>query len=423
MDDAELVDRPLYREKLAKYNSTEFIKVLTGARRVGKSALMRLAVRGLRKRGVPEANIIYINFEFMRYDAVRDYHSLYELLRSKMPSGRRKGTVYIFLDELQQVAGWERAVSALKAEFDVDIYITGSNAWMLSSEFATLLSGRYVEIEVFPLSFKEYLSFTSSGKTTAGKIPPGQTLTVEQKFSRYLKYGGFPALRTLPQEDEAVNNALQGIYNTVIVKDILTRHPLRDIKLLEQLIRFLAQNTGNIISPNKIASYWNSSGALKQNESVKAATVSQYLDLMEQAFIVYSCNRFDIKGKELLKTLAKYYILDTGLRNMLLGYSGSDTGAVLETVVYFELLRRGWKVFTGRQGEAEVDFVAVKQEETRYIQVTETMLGEETRNRELKPLQAIKDNYEKTVLSMDRSFATDYNGIRQRNIIDWLLED
>jgi predicted AAA+ superfamily ATPase len=406
----QLRPRPLYVEKLRKYRGGEFIKIITGARRVGKSSLMELFRRDLLEHGVTEDRLVSVNFEFMRYDSIRNYPDLYALLRSRLaPSGQ---TCY-FLDEIQQVAGWEKAVNAIKAESGADIYITGSNAWLLSSELATLLSGRYVEISVLPLSFREYLDF----------FPLDAAWSVERKFSQYLKYGGFPSLRALPQEDEIVNNALQGMYNTAVVKDILSRHPVRDVKAFGQLARFLAQNTGNIISPSKIASYMNSNDILGRDESIKSATISQYLDLLEKAYIVYPSFRYDIKGKELLKTLAKYYIVDTGIRNMLLGCSDVDMGAVLETVVFFELRRRGYSVFTGVQESREVDFIALRQNDKRYYQVTATMLSEETRKREIASLSRINDNYEKTILTLDRTFVSDYQGIKQKHIIDFLLED
>jgi predicted AAA+ superfamily ATPase len=404
--DQELVLRKTYTEKLRKYQDNELIKVITGIRRCGKSTLMRLFINELLQQGIASEHIIHINFEVMAYDEIWDYHALYRLLRERMPS---VGRAYIFLDEIQQVDAWERAINSIRVETNADIYITGSNAWFLSSEIATLLTGRYVEINMLPLSFREYLDF--------GNFPA--EWRNEEKFNLYLKFGGFPSIRTLPQDNETVNEFLRGLYNTVMVKDILARFPIRDVKLMEQLTRFLIQNTGNLVSPATIAGFLSAQG---KGKSIKPATVSHYLDLLEKAFIVYPAYRYDLKGKELLKTLNKYYVVDTGLRNMLTGYSNTDYGAILETVVYFELRRRGFQVFTGKQYDREIDFFAVRQDEKKYYQVCATMLDETTRQRELQPLILIRDNYEKTILTMDKTFTTDYEGIRLRNIIGFLLE-
>jgi uncharacterized protein len=401
----ELFARSAWVEKVKKFQDTGLIKVITGIRRCGKSSLMRLCVNDLLENGVPPENVIHINFELMEYDSVRDYAELYGIIKGKITKDEK---YYIFLDEPQQIKGWEKAVNSLRAETDADICITGSNAWLLSSEIATLLSGRYVEIHLLPLSFKEFIDF--------GKF--SQNTPKTEIFNQYLNSGGFPDIHTLPKDAETTYNFLNGIYNTVIVKDILSRHLVKDVKMFERLIKFLAQNTGNLVSPSNIANYINSSN---KEQAVKSTTVSSYLDFLEKAYIVYPSYRYDVKGKELLKTLCKYYIVDTGLRNVVFEASG-DVGSAIETVVYFELLRRGYKVFTGKQYDKEIDFLAVKNDERRYCQVALSILDETVRKRELAPLVSVKDNYEKTVLSMDALKFPDADGIKFKNVVEWLLE-
>jgi predicted AAA+ superfamily ATPase len=406
MAEQGLISRKIYLEKLRKFQDTELIKVITGIRRCGKSTLMQLFIDDLLQRGIPEKNIIKVNFELMKYDHVREYHAFYDLLIQNMP---KSGKGYIFLDEIQHVDEWEKAINSIRVETDADIYITGSNAWLLSSEISTLLSGRYVELPMLPLSFREYLDF--------GNFP--SEWGMDEKFNRYLKFGGFPSVPELPQDNETINDFLLGIYNTVIVKDVLGRHAVQNVKMFEQLVKYFCQNTGNLVSPSNIAGFLNTQA---KGESIKSATISHYMDLLEKAFVIYPAHRYDIKGKELLKTLSKYYVVDSGLRNMLLGYGNTDLGAVLETVIFFELRRRGFQVFVGKYYEKEVDFVAVKQDKKMYFQVSLTLLDETVQARELAPLMAIKDNYEKVILSMDKTYISDFQGIRFQNIIDFLLE-
>ncbi|MBQ2733562.1 MAG: ATP-binding protein [Clostridia bacterium] len=400
-----MVSRDNYLDRLKAFKDNKLIKVITGLRRCGKSTLLELFKEYLFSLGVAEENIIHINLELMRYDDIRDYKSLYALITAQMP---KTGRCYLLLDEVQQAEKWEKAINSINVEFDTDIYITGSNAFLLSSEISTLLSGRYVEIKMLPLSFKEYLSFEHLPKDWS----------TEQKFNQYLKFGSLPAVCSLPQDNTAVNDFLMGIYNTVIVKDVISRNKIKDVQLLEQIVRYVVSNTGNIISAGKVSGYLSS---LSKGENVKSDTVSNYLDMLEKAYIIYPVKRYDIKGKEQLKNLAKYYVVDTGIRNMLLGYSDTDLGHVLETVVYLELLRRGYQIFIGKWQNAEVDFVAIKQDEKQYYQVTLSLLDPAVKERELAPLKAIPDNYEKTVLSLDRTYITDNNGIRFTNIIDFLM--
>ena len=401
-----MISRDNYLERLKAFKDNKLIKVITGIRRCGKSTLLELFKEYLISDGVNNQNIIHINLELMKYDDVRDYKTFYNLITEQMTN---KDRYYLLLDEVQQVDKWEKAVNSINIEFNVDIYITGSNAHLLSSEISTLLSGRYVEIKMLPLSFKEYLNFDH--------LP--REWSVEDKFNQYLKFGSLPAVATLPQDNTTINEFLLGIYNTVIVKDVMARNKIKDIGLLEQIVKYVVANTSNIISASKISGCISSQG---RGETTKAATVSNYLDMLEKAYIIYPVKRYDIKGKEQLKNLAKYYVVDTGIRNMLLGYSDGDFGHVLETVVYLELLRRGYQVFIGKWYESEVDFIAVKQDEKKYYQVCLSLMDEKVKERELAPLKAIPDNYEKVILSMDKTYITDYEGIRFENIIDFLLK-
>jgi predicted AAA+ superfamily ATPase len=404
-----MIPREQYMRKLKAYMNNKVIKVITGLRRCGKSTLLQLFKQELLQSGVQDKQIIDINFELMAYDDIRDYRQLHKLVRDRILV---VGKCYILLDEVQQVENWEKAVNSLSVESDIDtdIYITGSNAHMLSSDISTLLSGRYVEIKMLPLSFKEYLLFSH--------LP--SHWSIEDKFMQYLKYGSLPAVTTLPQEDVTVNEFLMGIYNTVVLKDVIARSNSKDASLLEKIVRYVISNTGCFISSNKISGFLSAQG---KGENVKSSTIASYLSTLEKAYIVYRVNRFDIKGKEQLKTLSKFYVADTGIRNALLGYSGGDMGHVLETIVYFELLRRGFQVYIGKWYDSEVDFLAISQDTRKYYQVTLSMLDESVKTRELAPLIAIPDNYEKNVLSMDKTYITDYKGIRFQNIIDFLLSN
>jgi predicted AAA+ superfamily ATPase len=348
-----------------------------------------------------------MNFEFIEFDSIRDYRDLAAYIQSRL---RKGGKTWLLLDEVQQVEGWERAVNSFRAKGKVDIYLTGSNAHMLSSELATLLSGRYIEIKVFPLSFREYLDFNRHwGKS------------VDDCFSAYLEYGGFPGLSQMGGDEGLIRSFISGIYNTILVKDVITRNTLRDADLLERVIRFMAANIGNPVSAKKISDYLSSAGRKTSHE-----TIDRYLSMLEDAYFLYKARRYDIKGKEYLKSQHKYYIVDPGLRYWRLGKKNIDRGSVLENIVYLELLRRGYEVFTGRISgpggvPLEIDFIALKNGIKTYYQVTWTMQAPEVRERELKPFSHIHDNYEKIILSLDKTPFTDYEGIKQINLIDFLL--
>ncbi len=406
----KLIDRPAYLEQLIQNKDVDLVKIVTGIRRCGKSSLLDLYHQYLSKQGIKEANIIHMNLESLRYRDLTDYLTFYDYVSKRIPD---EGKTYLIFDELQVIEHWEKAIESFRLDFDVDIYITGSNAYLLSTEFSTLLSGRYVEIRMLPLSFAEFLQFYSFEASAS----------MEEKFQKYLQFGGMPILREYQFHEARSNQALEGIYSTVILRDILQRNPQADQEMLQKIMLFLCSNIGSITSPNSIGNVLSGEGDIKtgKEKNIAGKTVDKYISMLRSAFIFYSVGRFDIKGKQLLKTLGKNYIIDMGFRNMLLGYRDADRGHIIENIVFLELLRRDYRVSIGKVGETEIDFMAEKPNDKLYIQVTESMLSPETRERELRPLRMIPDNYEKIVLSMDRSYITSYDGIKALNLIDWLL--
>lgn len=414
------------------------IKVLTGIRRCGKSSLMKLMAQWLRDNGIEDKQIIEINFESMRFSemAVEEFYSY---ITERVIAGKR---MYLFFDEVQRITGWEKAVNSFRVDFDCDIYITGSNAYLLSSELSTYLSGRYVEIKVLPLSFREFLDFhgyrVEEYKSLTGKMKKrikdsdGETFDPKELYEAYAKFGGMPILADVGLEQDRVTAALDGVYSAVVVRDILEREKrkgqrtITDSLLLRKLMMFLADNIGNSVSATSIGNTLVTEGLLEEvKRKAKPAThtIQAYIEALKESYIFYEIKRFDIKSKEYLKTLGKYYIVDIGLRNYLLGYRDGDTGHILENIIYFELLRRGYDVAIGKLDHKEVDFIAIKTDEKKYIQVTESMTSPETRERELSPLQKIPDNYEKIVIAMDAGLEQDQDGIRLVNAIDFLLEE
>ena len=400
-----MIIRERYLKKIIAAKDTEFIKVITGVRRSGKSTLLLMLKDFLINDGVKEDNIIHINFESAMYDDIDDYKDLYKYVKERI----KKGRTYLLLDEVQNVTSWEKAINSFNVDFDIDIYITGSNAYLLSSELSTLLSGRYIEIKMYPLSFKEYLVFNNYDNDD-----------LDDKFNEYLKYGGLPALSLIKDNDELVLSYLNDIYNSIVKKDIIDRNNLKDTALLENIIKFLATNIGSPISSTKISDYLNSNKIVEKSNH---QTIDNYLNMLEKSFIMYKADRTDIKSKALLKTLGKYYISDTGIRNIILGFRNIDEGHLLENVVYLELLRRGYKVNIGKTNEYEVDFVAENPNIIKYYQVTQSLQNDEVRERELRSLESINDNYEKIILTMDKTINNDYNGIKIINIVEWLLID
>ena len=408
----DLIDRPQYLNQLIQNKDVDLVKIVTGIRRCGKSSLLDLFHRYLSENGVPDSNIIHMNMESLRYRDLTDYLSFYDYVGQRIA---KDGRTYLIFDELQTVEHWEKAIESFRLDFDVDIYITGSNAYLLSAEFSTLLSGRYVEIRVLPLSFKEFLSFYEFSSN----------VTMDEKFQKYLQFGGMPVLREYHFNEARSNQALEGIYSTVVLRDILQRNSGTDQTTLQKIMLFLCSNIGSITSPNSIGNVLSSEGDIRTGKvkNIAGKTVDRYIAMLRNAFVFFSVGRYDVKGKQLLKTLDKNYIIDMGFRNMLLGYRDADRGHIIENIVYLELLRRDYRVYIGKVGETEVDFVAERPNDKVYIQVTESMQAQETRERELRPLRMISDNYEKIVLSMDRSFVVSYDGIKSLNLIDWLLGD
>ncbi|MCL1808864.1 MAG: ATP-binding protein [Clostridiales bacterium] len=400
-------NRQSYLNTLLEFLDKEVIKVIVGVRRCGKSTLLKLFWAELRKREIPSNNIIYINFESMKYRDITDYNHFYDYVMERIPEN---GKTYLLIDEPQNVIGWEKAVNSFKVDFDCDIYITGSNARLLSSELSTLIAGRYVKIDLYPLSYKEYLEFHSLEKS-------------DITFQDYLKYGGFPSIVELEDNVDRVNNVLDGIYNTVIVKDVIAKNKIKDEELLQKIVMFLADNVGNSTSSNSVANSLVSEKRIENTRKNPAtSTVENYIRALEKAFVFYEAKRYDVKGKNLLKTLGKFFIVDVGLRNMLLGYRDVDRGHILENIVFLELKRRGYNVFIGKVEEKEVDFIAEKASHKMYVQVCETLGDAKTLERELAPLLAIRNNYDKFIITNDKTFVESYEGIKVRNTTDWLCE-
>ena len=432
----ELKNRSKYLDKLISVQDMEVIKVVTGIRRCGKSSLLKLMMAHLREQGVMEEQILSMNFESMQF-ADMDSKSLYQYVMERAPKGKR---LYLFLDEVQKVRDWQDAVNSFRVDLDCDIYVTGSNAYLLSSELSTYLSGRYVEIKMLPLSFREFLDFhgylleeykaPNGTMKQRAKRKDGEAYELRDLFEAYAQFGGMPALAEAELDQERANMLLDGIYSAVVVRDILERgkrkeqRAVTDALLLRKIILFLADNIGNNTSAASIGRTLVSEGLLDDGRKTKPAvqTISAYIDALLESYIFYEVKRFDIKGKDYLRTLGKYYIVDTGLRNYLLGDRGGDTGHLLENIIYLELFRRGYDVAIGKLDDKEIDFIATSNGPKRYIQVTETMSDSETRKRELAPLMAVQDNYEKVVITMDQPLDTDINGIKIVNALDFLLD-
>ena len=405
-----VVERKEYLERLIQWKDEQVIKVVTGIRRCGKSTLLLQYQEWLKASGVSDEQIVTINFEELEYEELQDYKKLYAYLKDRLCKGKM---TYIFLDEIQKVSAFEKVVDSLYVKPQVDLYVTGSNAYMLSGDLATLLTGRYVEIKMLPLSFYEFLEITGSGQ--------------EQGLSEYMRDGGLPYVAVMDRTPEKVETYLEGIYNTVIVKDIEDRQvrkesdsdkrKINDILLLKTIARYLASIVGNPVSIWSITDYFISNG-----RKISPNTVSDYVEALTESFIFYPAERFDIVGKQLLKANRKMYIVDLGLRNHILPRRQYDLGFSLENIAYFELLRRGYRVMIGKIGSTEVDFVAEKQGTYTYFQVTADMTAQETFEREMKPLRRIRDNYEKIVLTGDRLTLGNYDGIQVKYLPDWLLE-
>ncbi len=433
-----LKKRDFYLNKLIAFQDTEPVKVVTGIRRCGKSSLLKLMVAHLKETGVAQEQILEMNFESYDFKKMTA-DALYAYVKQRVLPDRR---MYLFFDEVQRVPNWEDAINSFRVDFDCDIYITGSNAYLLSSEYATYLSGRCVEIKMLPLSFGEFMQFhgftVKEGRSALGGIrrqvlgSDGERYELREVFDAYMRFGGMPGIADVGLDQEKALILLDGIYSTVIIRDILEREKRRgqrqitDPVLLRKIILFLADNIGSTVSVSSIGNTLVNEGLLdngKRKGAPSAHTVQAYVNTLLEAYFFYDIKRFDIKGKEFLRTMGKYYIVDIGLRNYLLGFRNRDSGHALENVVYFELLRRGYDVAIGKVDSAEVDFIATKVDEKLYVQVTESMDNEDVRCRELAPLQKINDNYEKIVLSLNPGMDASYDGIKSLNLIDWLISE
>lgn len=395
------IERPEYLEQLIRFREKEVIKVVTGIRRCGKSTLFDLYCEYLVQDGVSKDQIIRVNMEDPDYHDIRDYMQLYDWIRQQMHSEKMN---YILIDEVQNVPEFQKAVDGLYIKKNCDVYITGSNAYLLSGELATLLAGRYVEIKMLPLSFKEYLSAL------------GDKTDLMLKYQNYIQNGSFPYVVQLEKKRD-IHAYLEGIYTSIILKDIMARYRIADTGGLDSVIRFMFDNVGYLCSATKIANTMTTAG-----RKIAISTVENYLGALTECFILYKAGRYDVKGKQYLTTGNKYYLCDLGLRYYLLGTKRADLGHILENVVYLELLRRGYEVYIGKVGNAEIDFIAIGEEGEEYYQVALTVMEESTLERELAPLESIRDHNPKYLLTMDFTPLTSHNGIKQWNVLEWLMK-
>ena len=398
----------LYLEEIKKYMNKPIIKVITGMRRSGKSMILKLIQEELEKMGIIKENIIYMNFESLVFIDIKDFEALYKHIIKK--TFNKKGKIYILLDEIQEVKGWEKAINSFLVDLDVDIYITGSNANLLSSELATYIAGRYIEIKIYPLSFQEYIDFASENNK---KTP----LSIDEYFYQYLNFGGLPGIHIFNYNKEEIYQYLADVYNSILLRDVIARNNIRDIELLERVVLYIMDNIGNTFSAKSISDFLKNQG-----RKLSIETIYNYLKALENAFIISKVQRYDIKGKNILETQEKYYLSDLGFRNAKLGYQSNDISSYLENIIFLELLRRKYKVNVGKKNNKEIDFIANLRDENLYLQVTYLLASPETIEREFSPLKAIKDNYPKMVLSMDNLPESNIEGIKRKRIIDFLLE-
>lgn len=399
-----MYNRKYYIDKIGRFIDKPVIKVITGMRRTGKSCILKLVIEELKSKGVSEKNILYINKESLDFDFIKTYSDLNRYVKRFYSNVR--GVKYLFIDEIQEIKSWEKAVASFFTEGGIDIYITGSNAHLLSSELATLLSGRYVEIPVYTLSFKEFLVFRGE---KAGSI--------DEEFLNYLQFGGLPAIHHFELEQESVYQYIGSIYNTILLKDVIQRNNIRNPNLLENIGRYIFDNIGNIFSAKRISDYLKS-----QNLKINVETVQNYVGFYLASFAVYKVPRYDIKGKRLLEIHEKYFVGDVGFRHAVLGYREKGISGILENIVFLELKRRAYNVYVGKLQDNEIDFVAERADGKIYVQVAYLLASDETVEREFHPLTQIKDNYPKYVISMDTAFGKDHEGIKRLNIIDFLME-
>lgn len=401
-----MIERPLYTKKILSYVDTPFVKILTGVRRCGKSTIMKMLMNELQKRGILENHILYYNFDSLEHDDIKTSKALYAELKNNLLSDSK---TYLFLDEIQEVKSWEKVVNTLMTDYNVDIYVTGSNSRMMSSEISTYLTGRYVSFRIYPLSFAEYLTFR--------KIHT-KVLDTHSELANYLRYGGFPAINLQNYSFEDAYTIVRDIYNSTIFTDIVKRNQIRKVDQLERIVRFVFDNIGRTFSASSISKYLKS-----ENRSIDNETVYSYLAKLEYAYIIHRCSRYDVKGKEILKTQEKFYLADPAFRYSVLGYSPDSVASMLENIVYLELRRRGYDVYVGKIDNMEIDFIATKQENKLYIQVTQQIGSHETEQREYGRLLDIRDNYPKYVLRTDVFADGNYQGIKTMHIADFLLSE
>ena len=399
--DSQKIPREEYLERLRNLKHKKLIKIVTGIRRCGKSTVLEMFRDELLNNGVEENQIIFINFEDYENKSLRNTDSLYDYIKQRLTSKMN----YIFLDEVQRVEDFPEVVDSLYIKDNVDLYLTGSNSSLLSSEIATLISGRYVEIKMLPFSFKEFVRATN------------QSEHFSLAYRQYIETSSFPYVLELLQTPQEINAYLEGIFNTILVKDIIDRKKIADTNVLKSVTQFLFDNIGSELSSKKIADTLTSHGRKSDSK-----TIEKYVTSLEESFIVYRANRYNIKGKEYLKSLEKYYVADIGLRNFMLGKKSMDVGHILENIIYLELIRRGYSVYVGKIDDMEIDFVAQNLQGNTYIQVAASVRDENTLKRELRSLQAVKDNYPKMILTLDDDPEADYDGIFRKNALDWLLE-
>ena len=398
-----MLKRDKYLDQLIEVKDLNLIKVITGVRRCGKSTLLLQYKDYLLENGIKDSDILYMSFESAEWYEIKDYKDLYNYIKSKYHDKK----VYLLLDEVQNVEDWEKAVNSLLVDINCDIYITGSNAYLLSSELTTLLAGRVYTINMYPFSFSEYLQINNNTNSQ----------DKYQLFNDYLKYGGMPMLINMKDNERLKTNYLADIKDVVLKKDIIARNKIKDVVFLDNLLRYMSTVIGTLINPSFISDFMKKNGSNIDNE-----TVDKYLKMIENAYFIYRVPRYELKGKQLLKTQGKYYFVDNGLKNVLAGFSSYDTGSSYENIVYKELLRRGYEVYVGKYNDLEIDFVAVSPNEKIYYQVTRSLLSEDVENREKKSLLAINDNYKKVILTMDMAYNKIIEGIEVKNIVDFLLE-
>ena len=404
MEVVTMIERPLYVDKIMAYVDTPFVKILTGVRRCGKSTILKMIMERLKtERNIPEDRIISCRFDSMEYEDMTA-KQIYTLLKDQLSS---TGRTYLFLDEVQEIKGWEKVVNSLASDFDVDLYITGSNSRMMSSEIATYLTGRYVSFRIFTLSFGEYLMFKSKFANVGEP---------KSELANYVRLGGFPATHLQAYSQDEIYTIVRDIYNSTIFSDIVKRNQVRKIDQLERVVKYTFNNVGNTFSAKSIADYLKAERRSLDNE-----TVYSYLEKLEKAYLLHRCSRYDLQGKEILKTQEKFYLADVALRYSVLGYNADSVASSLENIVYLELCRRGYTVNVGKTGDSEIDFVAVRQNEKIYVQVTQEINSEKTEKREYNRLLEIPDNYPKFVLTTDEFAGGNYEGIKTMHIADFLL--